>query len=112
MVQRRVATAGMLAAALGAADAQAGDVEYGAYLAHECTTCHRQSAAGGAIPSLVGLPAEKLAQAMRDFRSGARDNPAMRTVARSLGDEEIEALAAYFATQLADGNQKLEEETR
>jgi cytochrome c553 len=111
MAHKWVARAGMLAVALGAASVQAGDVEYGAYLAHDCTSCHRQSGASGAIPSLVGLPAERLAQAMRDFRSGARDNPTMRTVARSLGDEEIEALAAYFATQLADGTKKIEEET-
>jgi cytochrome c553 len=33
---------------------------------------------------------------MEQYRSGARINEVMRNVARSLGDEEVAALAAYL----------------
>ena len=34
-----------------------GDPEYGAYLAGECTTCHRIDGADEGIPSITGWPA-------------------------------------------------------
>ena len=35
-------------------------------------------------------------EALREYRDGERDHELMRTVARSLGQAEMEALAAYF----------------
>ena len=35
---------------------------------------------------------------MKFYKSGARENPAMNSVAQMLGDEQLEALAAYFET--------------
>lgn len=75
-----------------------GDVAYGAYLATECVTCHRADAEHGAIPPLNGLPVEYLVYALKAYRSGERSNQVMVSVSQALGDAEIEALAAYFAT--------------
>ena len=72
-----------------------GDVAYGEYLSTECTACHGTE--GGRIPPLAGLPAEYFAAALHDYREGHRDNAVMGNVAKSLGDEEIAALAAYFS---------------
>jgi cytochrome c553 len=76
----------------------AADVELGRYLATECTTCHRAAAAGGAIPSIVGIDEARLAGALKAYRDRALPNPVMQNVAGRLTDEEIAALARYFAT--------------
>lgn len=73
-----------------------GDREYGEYLASECTTCHRDDATEG-IPSITGWPVAAFVTAMHAYRSKAREHPVMRMMAGRLSDEEIAALAAYFA---------------
>ncbi|AZQ68209.1 c-type cytochrome [Silicimonas algicola] len=88
-----------LAAAAGAAET--GDSEYGAYLSGECTTCHRADGADEGIPPIVGWHEEAFVAALQAYRSKTRLHPVMNMVAGRLNDDEIEALAAYFAT-LAD----------
>lgn len=73
----------------------AGDLAYGEYLAGECVACHRVGAEGG-IPPINSLPAPYFIEALKEYRDGERDHDLMRTVARSLGDTEMAALAAYF----------------
>jgi cytochrome c553 len=80
----------------------AADLAYGEYLASECVTCHRAAVDEGTIPAIVGLPRPYFVYALRDYRAGCRTNPVMQNVARSLNDEQIDALAAYFAS-LKDG---------
>ena len=75
----------------------AADATYGAYLAAECVACHRADTAAAAIPSLQFRPYDDLVAALREYRAGIRDSPAMQSVARALGDTEIEALATYFS---------------
>jgi cytochrome c len=77
----------------------AADAAYGKYLAAECVTCHGANAANPSIPSLAGLRYEELVAALHAYRDGTRTNPIMQSMARSLGDAEIEALAAYFSGQ-------------
>ncbi len=74
----------------------AGDVPYGEYLSSECTACHRDSG-GSDIPTIRGLAPSAFIAGMVDYRSGTREHQVMNTVARRLGDEELAALAAYFA---------------
>ncbi len=81
-------------------------VAYGEYLASQCTSCHQMSGAYEGIPPIVGLEAEALIEALLAFRSGARDNPVMQTVARGLINEEIMALAAYFESLRQRKNRK------
>ena len=74
-----------------------GRLPYGEFLANECTACHRD-AGGGDIPSVRGLAPSVFIAGMVAYRSGTREHQVMNTVSRRLGDEEIAALAAYFAT--------------
>lgn len=80
--------------------AQAQDVErlarLGKHLAQECTTCHRIDGVDNGIPSIVGLDARTFAEIMGYYRDGQRNNPAMVSVAASLDDEQVRALALYF----------------
>jgi len=64
-----------------------------------CTSCH--GADGVAIapiyPSLAGQHADYLARAIDEYRHGGRKNPIMKGFASSLKDEDVVAIAAYFA---------------
>lgn len=72
-----------------------GDAAYGEYLAGECTACHGNSAAG--IPKIEGMAADRMVAALHAYRAGALSHPVMEMVASRLGDEDIAALAAWFA---------------
>lgn len=85
-------------AATAQGGAMAGDVEWGAYLAAECTTCHRRDGSADGIPAITGWPEAGFVAALRAYRGGARSSQTMQTVARGLDDGDIAALAAYFAT--------------
>ena len=74
------------------------DATYGEYLASECVTCHGASA-DASIPALDAFRYEQLVAALKAYRAGSRTHPVMQSVARSLDDAAIEALAAYFSGQ-------------
>ncbi|HEX6110969.1 MAG TPA: c-type cytochrome [Geminicoccaceae bacterium] len=74
----------------------ASDVAYGEYLASECTACHGADPEAP-IPALRTFSYQELVDGLKAYRDGTRTNTVMKSVARSLGDAEIEALAAYFS---------------
>ncbi len=84
-------------AAVDALLAVEGDVEYGAYLASECTGCHQASGNDDGIPGIVGWEEESFRLALLDYRTKLREHQVMNMIAGRLGDEEIAALSAYFA---------------
>ena len=49
------------------------------------------------VPKLGGQGAAYLAKALHDYKSGARKHPTMIGIAASLSDQDIEALAGYYA---------------
>ena len=71
---------------------------YGRHLARECTSCHRIDGVDNAIPSIVGWPTDAFAATMKFYRDGTRTNPVMMSVASSLSEEQVQALATFFAT--------------
>lgn len=71
---------------------------YGKHLSGECTSCHRIDGIDNGIPSITGWDLGEFVQTMTWYKDGARDNQAMRSVAQSLDDDQIEALATYFQT--------------
>jgi cytochrome subunit of sulfide dehydrogenase len=77
----------------------AADNGQGAQLAATCAACHRLDGHDRGIPSIVGLSEEQFVTVMRAFKSGERSGPIMRTMARSLSNEEIAILARYFAAR-------------
>jgi cytochrome subunit of sulfide dehydrogenase len=77
----------------------AADNSQGAQLAATCAACHRLDGHDRAIPSIVGLSQEQFITVMSAFKSGERSGPIMRTMARSLSNEEIAILARYFAAR-------------
>lgn len=75
-----------------------GDREFGEYLATECTTCHQRDGSALGIPSITHWPEDRFVVAMHAYKQGLRPHQVMQTVARRLDNEEIAALARYFAT--------------
>lgn len=75
-----------------------GDPAYGEYLSSECLTCHQTDGSDQGIPSITGWPTEDFVAAMHAYKSKLRPHPVMQMMAGRLANDEIAALAAYFAT--------------
>ncbi len=75
-----------------------GDRDYGEYLASECLTCHQTDGDNDGIPAIIGWPTEDFVIAMHAYKRQIRPHPVMQMMATRLSDEEIAAVAAYFAT--------------
>jgi cytochrome c553 len=71
---------------------------YGKHLAQECTSCHRLDGTDTGIPSIAGWPADTFVATMKYYREGSRTNPVMVSVANSLSERQLNALAAYLAS--------------
>jgi cytochrome c553 len=89
-----------MALALAAAPAGAqGDKGLGEYLSSECVTCHQLSGKDQpGIPTIIGMPQTRLAEALNEYKAKRRNNPVMQTIAGKFSNEEIAALAAYFGS--------------
>ena len=91
------------ALALGAFQAQAGDVELGESIyTQSCAQCHGRSGAGsGSFPSVVGQEEDYIAKRLMQYREGEMVGPnsgLMRAPTRNLSDEDIAALAAFISS--------------
>lgn len=88
----------------GSAFASRGDIAAGKEKAVVCQACH--GADGNAVdpqyPRLAGQYRDYIARALHEYKSGGRKNPIMAGFATPLSDEDIQNLAAYFAS-LPDG---------
>jgi len=68
--------------------------------AASCSGCHPASArVASPVPRLAGRDRAEIARAMQDFRSGARAGTVMDRIAKGFTDEEVQAIAAWYATQ-------------
>ncbi len=92
----------LVAAALAAAatpgavgDARSQPIPPGAVA---CGGCHPR-APGAAIVPLAGMPAESIAASMRAFRTGERPATVMDRIAKGFSDDEVTAIAAWFARE-------------
>jgi len=100
-MKRTVSIATIVAGSLvvfGAAHA-AGDAAAGKNKSVMCAGCHGANGQGvPPNPTLAGKPEADIAQALRDFKSGKRDNPVKKGITASLSDQDIENLAAFYAS--------------
>lgn len=82
-----------------------GNAEAGAAKAAVCTACHGVN--GNSVvpewPSLAGQSPRYIAEQLRLFRAGHRNNAVMYPLAMALTDEDIADLAAYFGSQTPTG---------
>ena len=99
-----ILTAALLLIVSGASPAFAeGDPAAGAVLGYSCLGCHgvegyRNAYPSYRVPKLGGQKSAYLVAAIKGYRQGMRSHPTMSAQASSLTDEQIEDVAAYFAS--------------
>jgi cytochrome c553 len=76
----------------------AGSVEAGATKAIVCQACHgaNGNSANPEWPSLAGLGADYIAEQLKNFKEGKRNNPVMMPNAVNLSADDMADLGAYF----------------
>jgi cytochrome subunit of sulfide dehydrogenase len=94
---RRALAAAIGIASIAAAAAAFAEPPAGAA---SCSGCHPSSArVSSAVPRLTGMDRAAIVKAMQDFRSGQRAGTVMDRIAKGFTDEEIQAIAAWYASQ-------------
>ena len=70
-------------------------------LAASCAACHGTNGnAQGSMVTLAGTPQQVIAQKMQDYKAGRVPTATvMHQLAKGYTDDEINAIAAYFAAQ-------------
>ena len=95
-----VAVIAALLLGLSAHSATAADAAAGKARAQACAVCH--GAAGVSTvpdaPNLAAQPAIYVSAQLRAFRSGERRHEVMNVIAKPLTDDDIDNLAAWFAS--------------
>ncbi|MBK7529273.1 MAG: cytochrome c [Piscinibacter sp.] len=63
-----------------------------------CAVCHGPMgiAAAPETPNLAGEPEGYIVRQLRAFRTGKRQHEVMNVIAKSLSDEDIDNVAAWF----------------
>ncbi len=86
----------LLSFALIAADSEAGKNKSAL-----CAGCHGVdgNSINGVWPTLAGQHASYLVKQLKNFKSGERVDPVMQGMVQSLSDEDMQDIAAYFASQ-------------
>ncbi len=101
-MQRALTIALALALAMTSAAALAsGNIAAGKQKSAACAACHGpdgNATADGQYPRLAGQYADYIAQALREYKDGKRKNAIMVGMAAPLTDEDIDNLAAYYAS--------------
>ena len=94
-----LATVGFLSG-ISAAQGIAGDAAAGKTKAAVCAACHGPVgvSVNPAWPSLAGQQPVYLANQIRLFRDGVRVEPTMQPFVQNLSDQDIDDIAAYYAS--------------
>ncbi len=69
-----------------------------------CAGCHGAQGEGNAatnFPRIAGQSQTYLARQLRHYASGSRNHPVMTPIAKALSDQQIDAVAAYYAALAA-----------
>ena len=87
-----------------------GDPEAGRIKAYTCTGCHGIPGYKNVyptyhVPKIGGQNYEYLVLALKAYRAGERDHKTMELQAAALSDQDIEDVAAYFASLASGGDQ-------
>lgn len=79
----------------------AGDPEAGEKKAQLCAACHGANGISPApnFPILAGQYSDYLVRALKDYKSGERNNAIMKGFVVNLSDADMKDLAAWFSSQ-------------
>ncbi len=99
---RGIALPGLWAAMLLVSPVQAADMAAAEQQAQTlCAACHGpQGISSNPLwPNLAGQQEAYLAKSIKDYQSGARNDPSMSPIAQMLSEQDIANLAAYFSAK-------------
>jgi cytochrome c553 len=65
--------------------------------AASCLGCHPAAADAGPVAALAKLPAQQIVTALQAFRAGTRPATVMDRIAKGFSDDEIDAIAQWYA---------------
>ncbi|MEE9140938.1 MAG: c-type cytochrome [Alphaproteobacteria bacterium] len=86
-----------LALAAGAARAEGPTVEA---IARNCMSCHGEGGVSpGSMPTIYGKSTDWTIGRLKEFRSGKREATIMGRIMKAFADDDIEAVAEYFAAR-------------
>jgi len=99
-MKRALLSAGLIALfACAGTTLAGGDAAAGKAKAGSCAGCHGAAGAGkDKNPALAGIAEAVLLQAMKDYKSGKRANPVMKSLTGNLSDQDMANLAAFYAS--------------
>lgn len=91
----------LLAGGLALNSTWAAELTRGAMLGNTCAGCHGNNGVsqGIATPSLAGKSVDTIKEAMTAYKKGDRASTIMGRLAKGYSDEEINAMAEFFAAQ-------------
>jgi len=92
--------AAMAMLAMAPASAADATTEQARNWAAACAACHGPSGrapAGSPVPGLAGRPKSYLIEQMQAFKTGKREATVMHQIAKGYTDEQIAAMAKWFA---------------
>src|SRR5262245_52077902 len=99
MLHSRLLAVAALVVAHGAL-AQAPSTDLGRNVAATCANCHgTNGTSAGEVASLAGQPKEELVRKLQAFKAGTMPGTIMPQLAKGFTDGQIEAAAAWFASQ-------------
>ena len=77
-----------------------GNPEQGKKKSQSCVVCHGPNgiASSPGFPHIAGQPVIYLAEQLQHYRNGKRQNPVMNVIAKSLTDQDIQDLAAWYSS--------------
>ncbi len=103
MIRTKLLSLGGIFLAGAVAAQTAGDPAEGRKLARQCSTCHGIDgyAKIPIAPHIGGEPANYIASQLTAFREGTRTHEMMSVVAKSLTDQQIADLAAWYSDHKA-----------
>lgn len=103
MIRGNVTALALACALLPFAPAHAGDIAAGKKIASAtCIACHGpggKRTTSPLWPKLAGQNAPYLEKQIKAFRDGDRVEPTMQPMVANLSDDDIENIAAYYASQ-------------
>ncbi len=90
---------GLLASLVCSAHAEG--VRSAAMLSHTCAGCHGTdgASAGEAMPTIAGMDKGYLVKVLEDYKDDLRSSTIMGRIMRGYSDQEIAAIASFFAAQ-------------
>ncbi len=100
MTRKVLLLASMIFAAATLPASAAGNAEAGKKKAGQCQTCHGMDGMSKLpeAPHLAGQNPIYLVRTLNDYKSGARKNEMMSVIIEQLSAEDINDLAAYYAS--------------